>query len=145
MHHWTARVLLAAGILSLAAPAAADGLTKCRMTYDLSGWAVIYKTSKGTGRITCDNGQAANVRISTHGGGATVGTSTVVGGRGVFSGAGDIEELYGTYVEATAHAGAGASSDARAMTKGNVSLSLAGTGQGFNVGVAFGGFTIEPR
>jgi hypothetical protein len=31
------------------------------------------------------------------------------------------------------------------MAKGEVSLSLAGTGQGVNLGVAFGGFTIQPR
>ncbi len=129
----------------LAVPASAGPLTKCRLKYDLKGWAVIYKTSKGTGRITCENGQSANVRISTHGGGATLGTTEVIGGRGRFSGARDIDELYGTYVEVTAHAGAGASSDARAMTKGDVSLSLAGTGRGLNLGVALGAFTIEPR
>ena len=57
----------------------------------------------------------------------------------------DIVDLYGTYVEATAHAGAGGSTDARTMAKGQVNLSLAGTGQGVNLGIAFGGFTIRPR
>ena len=31
------------------------------------------------------------------------------------------------------------------MTKGEVSLALAGTGQGWDLGVAFGNFVIEPR
>jgi hypothetical protein len=69
----------------------------------------------------------------------------VIDGKGKFSSVPDIADLYGTYVEVTVHAGAGGSTDARAMAKGEVSLSLAGTGQGVNLGVAFGGFTIQPR
>jgi hypothetical protein len=137
--------LFLAAAVFLAGPASAGALTKCRLSYDVKGWSVIYKTSKGTGQVTCENGQSASVRISTHGGGATIGTTEVIGGKGAFSGVRDIEEVYGTYVEATAHAGAGASTDARAMTKGDVSLSLVGTGRGLNLGVAVGGFTISPR
>ena len=42
-------------------------------------------------------------------------------------------------------AGAGGSVDARVLVKGNVNLSLAGTGQGINLGIAFGSFRIVPR
>jgi hypothetical protein len=129
----------------LAEPVASAQLTKCQISYDLEGWSVFYKTSKGTGRITCTNGQSADVGLSAHGGGVTFGIFKVTGGKGSFSSVRDIADLYGTYVEATAHAGAGGSTDARAMAKGEVSLSLAGTGQGVNLGVAFGGFTIQPR
>jgi hypothetical protein len=129
----------------LAGPVASAQLTKCRISYDLKGWSVFYKTSKGTGRITCTNGQSANVSLSAHGGGVTFGTFKVIGGKGAFSSVRDIVDLYGTYVEATAHAGAGGSTDARAMAKGEVNLSLVGTGQGVSLGVAFGGFTIQPR
>jgi hypothetical protein len=31
------------------------------------------------------------------------------------------------------------------MTKGEVSLAISGTGEGWDLGVAFGKFTIEPR
>ncbi|CTP85225.1 hypothetical protein XTPLMG730_1059 [Xanthomonas translucens pv. phlei] len=31
------------------------------------------------------------------------------------------------------------------MTKGDISLALAGTGKGWDLGVAVGGFTIERR
>ena len=129
----------------LAGPAASAQLTKCKISYDLKGWSVFYKTSKGTGRITCTNGQSANVGLRAHGGGLTFGKFEVTGGKGTFSSVRDIADLYGTYVEATAHAGAGGSADARVMAKGEVSLSLAGTGQGVNLGIAFGGFTIQPR
>ena len=33
----------------------------------------------------------------------------------------------------------------RVMMKGDVNLSLSGTGQGINLGIAFGRFRIEPR
>jgi hypothetical protein len=141
------RTIFLAGLvlLFLASPAAAGELMKCRMKYDLKGWSVLYKTSKGTGHIKCDNGQAASVNIRTEGGGLTVGKSEVIGGKGTFSGVRDISELYGGYAEATAHAGMGESTDSRVMTKGEVSLALSGTGQGANVGVAFGAFIIERK
>jgi hypothetical protein len=131
--------------LFLAGPVASAQLAKCQISYDLKGWSVFYNTSKGKGRITCSNGQSANVGLSARGGGVTFGRFEVTGGTGTFSSVRDIAELYGTYVEATAHAGAGGSTDARVMSKGEVSLSLAGTGRGVNLGVAFGGFTIQPR
>ena len=50
-------VLLALGASSTASAA----MTQCRLTYDLEGWSAFYKTSKGSGRITCSNGQSARV------------------------------------------------------------------------------------
>ena len=44
-----------------------------------------------------------------------------------------------------AHAGAVRSSKAQAMTKGEVSLALAGTGKGWDVGISFGKFVLEAR
>jgi hypothetical protein len=137
-------VAAVAAALLLCAPAWAE-MTKCRMKYDLDGWSFIYRYGQGSGHITCSNGQAANVLITTNGGGATLGTEKVMGGTGIFSQVSDISQLYGTYVEAGVHAGAGGSADARAMMKGNVNLSLSGVGQGINLGIAFGAFNISPR
>ena len=134
----------ACAALMLAAPPASAEMIKCQLKYDLEGWSVLYKHSTGTGRISCSNGQAADVKIVTHGGGVTFGTQRVIGGSGVFSAVHDIEEIYGSYAEAIAHAGAGGSADARAMTKGRVSLSLVGRGQGLNLGIALGSFRIKP-
>ncbi len=145
MRRFLAIALSMTACVLLAGPVASAQSTKCQISYDLKGWSVFYKTSKGTGRITCTNGQSANVSLSAHGGGVTIGKFKVTDGTGTFSGVLDIAELYGTYAEATAHAGAGGSTDARVMAKGEVSLSLVGTGQGVNLGVAFGGFTIQPR
>ncbi len=145
MQRFLAIALSMTASVLLAGPVASAQSTKCQISYDLKGWSVFYKTSKGAGRITCTNGQSANVSLSAHGGGVTFGKFKVIDGKGSFSGVRDIAELYGTYVEAAAHAGAGGSTDARVMAKGEVSLSLVGTGQGVNLGVSFGGFTIQPR
>jgi hypothetical protein len=145
MVRFASRLLIISAILVLGGATSASAMTKCKMTYDLKGWSVFYKTSRGTGRISCSNGQAANVAIVTHGGGLTFGKSKVTGGTGTFSEVQDISHVFGSYGEATAHAGAGASSDARVMFKDDVSLSLAGTGQGINIGVAFGSFKITRR
>ena len=128
------------GMLAGAVPAAA--LTQCDLTYNLEGWSVFYKAANGRGMIRCDNGQQARVRLETRGGGVTFGSSRIVGGTGHFSQITDIDEIFGDYANAEAHAGFGASSGAQVVTKGTVSLTLTGTGTGVDVGFAFGRFPI---
>src|SRR5262245_47938301 len=72
-------------------------LIDCEMKFNLKGWSAIYKTSKGEGTITCDNGQAAKVTIKAKGGGITFGKSEIVGGTGKFSEVRSIDELFGSY------------------------------------------------
>lgn len=137
---------LSALVLSLAAVASvgadAKNTTVCKMDYTLKGWSAFYKTSSGSGTITCENGQTANVKISAKGGGLTAGKSEVREGHGKFSEVADIKELFGSYANAEAAAGAVKSSEAQALTKGEVSLALAGKGTGVELGVSFGKFTI---
>jgi hypothetical protein len=136
---------LSALLLSLIAVVPAGGsanTTVCSMDYTLKGWSAFYKTSRGSGTISCDNGQTARVKISAGGGGLTVGKSEIREGHGKFSEVGDIKELFGSYATASAAAGAVKSSEAQALTKGEVSLALAGTGTGMEVGVSFGKFKI---
>jgi hypothetical protein len=138
---------------ALAAPALAESgdddkfnpnMTSCEMVYNLSGWSVGYSTSKGEGRITCSNGQKAEVTIVSKAGGLTVGKSKIVGGIGRFTPVQKIDELFGSYAKAEAHAGAGDSAKAAVVTKGEISLTLAGQGQGVDLGVAIGNFVIKP-
>jgi hypothetical protein len=143
MNRWLPRA--AAAALLLATLPAMAGDVVCRMTFDLSGWSVFYKTSSGTGVVTCDNGQRLAVKISTKGGGISFGKSKIENGTGEFSGVDDIRDVLGTYATAEAHAGAVKSCKAQVMTKGEVSLALAGTGKGWAVGFAFGKFVIEAR
>lgn len=134
----------ALALLVAAAPAAA-GDVSCRLDFDMSGWSAFYKTASGTGRVRCDNGQSMAVRIEARGGGLTIGKSEIRGGRGEFSGVDSIRDVLGTYAAAEAHAGVVRSSKAQVMTKGEVSLALAGTGDGVDLGVAFGAFTLQAR
>jgi hypothetical protein len=139
---------LSALLFSLIAVAPAGGTattTICKMDYTLKGWSAFYKSSRGSGTITCDNGQTARAKISATGGGLTAGKSQIRDGHGKFSEVADIKELFGSYASATAAAGAVKSSEAQALTKGEVSLALAGTGTGMEVGVSFGKFTITKR
>ena len=138
-------LLLATLLLSwtLAPAAQATGPVDCALRFNLSGWSIFYKTASGTGTVTCSNGQRASVTIKSKGGGLTVGKSRITGGRGEFSGVRDINDVFGTYATAEAHAGASRSSKAQVMTKGNVSLAMAGKGEGWDLGVAFGKFVIS--
>lgn len=135
------------GVLVLAASvpsARAAGPIECDLHFELSGWSVFYKTASGTGTVTCDDGQSMPVRIRAKGGGLTVGKSRIADGTGDFSGVYNIKDVLGTYASSEAHIGASRSAQAMAMTKGSVSLALAGKGKGWDVGIAFGKFVIEP-
>jgi len=124
------------------ARAAASAETKCHMTFDTSGWAVIYKHINGSGRVTCDNGQSAKVVIHVRGAGLTAGKYSIDNGKGEFTKLKDVSEIYGTYVTAGANAGVVKSAEGLVMTKGQVSLAVSGTGRGFNLGVDVSGFEI---
>lgn len=136
----------AAMLLALASlPASAEPSVKCHLKFTVSGWSFFYKESKGTGTISCSNGQSMGVTIRTVGGGLTVGKSTIDNGHGEFSAVSNISELLGSYASGEAHAGAVKSSHAEVVTKGEVSLALSGTGRGWDLGVAFGKFEIRRR
>lgn len=131
--------------LGLAPAAQAAGNIDCELRYNLSGWSAFYKTSSGTGTITCENGASIPVKITAKGGGLTVGRTTITDGRGRFTGAYALNDLLGTYAAAEVHASASRATDAQAMTKGDISLALAGTGRGWSLGIGFGKFVIERR
>ena len=141
----TFAAFVAATVLCLAARGAKAAEIDCEMRFSTSGWSLFYRTATGTGTITCSNGQRMAVKIRAKGGGLTVGKSTIENGRGEFSGVRDISELLGSYAAAEAHAGAAKSSKAQVMTKGEVNLALAGTGKGWDLGIAFGKFVISRR
>lgn len=119
--------------------------TQCKMQFTMKSWSVFYKSGKGNGTISCDNGQTARVRLRAHGGGLTFGKNKTLDGHGTFSRTADIKDLFGSYAVAEAHGGAGDSGASQALTKGDVSLALTGTGKGVNVGFDFGSFKITKK
>lgn len=138
---WAAGLLAAVSLLPVSAARAGD--ISCKMTFQLSGWSVFYKTAKGTGTVRCSNGQSLQVKLRAKGGGLTFGKTRITDGIGKFSGVSNVRDVLGHYAEAVAHAGAEKSAAAQVLTKGNVSLALSGKGEGWNLGVAFGAFIIE--
>jgi len=135
--------ILFVGLMGACTAVFADADVTCTMSFEMKGWSAFYKTSSGTGTIRCTNGQTASVKLDAKGGGLTFGKSAIENGKGEFSGVKGIEEVFGSYVSAEAHAGAVKSSKASVMTKGEVSLALSGTGRGWDLGVAFGKLTIS--
>ncbi|PYQ49823.1 MAG: hypothetical protein DMF59_12470 [Acidobacteria bacterium] len=134
---------LAMGVAVSAAHA--RGMTECTMKYNLKGWSAFYKTAAGTGTIRCDNGQKANVRLSSRGGGLTAGKTEIRDGMGYFTRVSSIDELFGRYDTASAAAAAGKAASAQALVKDNIRLSLTGRGKGVELGLALGRFTITRR
>jgi hypothetical protein len=116
--------------------------TSCSMEFNLKGWSAIYETASGTGTVKCSNGQTARVSLKSKGGGLTFGKMDVVNDIGKFSEVTDISEVFGEYAVAETDAAMGKSADAQVLTKGYVSLSLAGKGEGVDLGFDFGKFTI---
>jgi hypothetical protein len=135
-----AALLLASMGLPLAAQARD---VSCKMIFQLKGWSIFYKTAKGSGTVTCSNGQSMHVRLRAKGGGLTFGKMAIDHGIGKFTGVDSIADIKGHYANAEAHAGAEKSADAQVVTNGNVSLALSGKGRGWNLGIAFGAFIIE--
>ena len=115
----------------------------CHMKFNLKGWSVFYKTAEGSGRVTCNNGEKANVKIKVTGGGLTFGKMDIRDGNGTFSEVIHINEIFGPYVAAEVHAGAVKSAQASVYTKGEISLALTGTGRGVNIGIDFGKLVIS--
>lgn len=145
----TAALLLCAGAMATlpATPvrAAEAANVKCHLKFSLSGWSILYKHAEGQGVVTCDNGQQAPVKISVVGGGLTAGKFRIDHGTGDITHVRGIDDVFGDYAQAGAEAGVVKSSQAQVLTKGTVSLALAGTGEGVNLGVSVGKFTISRR
>jgi hypothetical protein len=142
----TAITLLCAVALTGLTPTSAQAAgapVKCHLTFSMSGWSAIYQHAEGHGKVSCSNGQRAAVTISVHGGGLTAGKFHV-SGHGDITNVYSIRDVYGSYAQAGASAGAGSSGTAQVLTKGTTSMALSGSGEGVDLGVAVDDFKIEP-
>ena len=134
---------LAAVMVMPRAALANEANLDCKLRFSLTGWSAIYKHAEGSGVVNCENGKSIAVKISAKGGGLTVGKSHIDNGTGKFTDVHKIEDVLGTYAQGDASIGAVKSGTAQVLTKGTVSLALAGAGEGVDIGISFGGFTIE--
>lgn len=131
-----------AGVISNQVEAAGANLD-CNLRFSLSSWSAIYKHSEGSGVVTCENGTSIPVTIEAKGVGLTAGKSEIDGGTGHFSDVHTIEDVLGRYIQGEAHAGMVKSGSAQVLTKGTVSLALAGTGEGIDLGIDVGELTLS--
>jgi len=115
----------------------------CEIKYNLKGWSVFYKTSTGTGVVSCSNGQATNVKLNVKGGGFTFGVFNITEGKGKFSGVKKISDVFGGYFEMGGHAGFIKSVEGRVLPFKSVALSMSGKGTGYNLGWSLGGVRIS--
>jgi hypothetical protein len=154
LEHTLAVLALSAGMGIAAGPPAAaqnderaakqgPGNVSCEMTFTMKGWSAFVTKAEGKGVVTCDNGQRADVVLAITGGGLTFGRTEVEEGKGVFSDVTDISEIFGSYAQAEASAGAVESVSAQALTKGNVSLAVTAKGRGWSLGVSGAKFSVE--
>jgi len=116
----------------------------CKLSFSLHGWSAIYSQAEGKGVVTCKDGSSMPVLISVKGGGLTAGRTQVDHGTGKFTHVRTIDEVLGHYAQGEAHAGAIKSGTAQLLTKGTVSLALVGSGEGIDLGVDVGEFTLKP-
>ena len=136
-------LVAAFGMAIFSAPAAQAAELDCKLTFNLKGWSAIYKHSSGSGVVSCNNGQTMRIKITANGGGLTAGKTRIDNGTGKFSDVHTINDVLGAYVQGEATAAAGKSSTAQVLTKGTVSVALAGTGEGIALGVSVGRFEIS--
>jgi len=139
------RALALAGLLGAAASVAAAGTAElsCKLHYQVKGWSAIVKVANGHGTVTCADGTSKDVLIKLRSVGATVGRSQIDDGVGDFTHVLAIGDVLGTYAQSEAHAGLVKSGSVQVLTKGTVSLALAGAGEGIDLGVTVGELTIE--
>lgn len=140
----TARALVLGGVLSAAAAWSMAGTADlaCKLEYRVKGWSALVKVADGQGTVTCSDGTSRNVTIKLRSVGATVGASQIDNGVGKFTHVLSIDDAIGTYAQSEVHAGLLKSASAQVLTKGTVSLALAGAGEGIDLGVTVGELTI---
>lgn len=132
-----------AGAAAAAPPASTQPDLHCKLAFSLTGWSAIYEHADGRGTVTCANGAAMPVHIRVRGGGLTAGKWRINDGKGTFTDVFKINEVLGSYAQAAASAGVVKSGTAQVLSKGTVSLALAGAGQGINLGISGAKFTIS--
>jgi hypothetical protein len=138
----TGAALLCAGSLGFSPRAAAAADLQCKMKFSMKGWSAIVKKAEGNGIVTCANGESMPVHLEVLGGGLTAGKWQIDDGTGTFSDVHHIREVLGSYAQGEANAAAGKAATAQVLTKGTVSLALAGVGQGIDLGLSGAKFTI---
>lgn len=133
-------------LLAVAVPAAAaakERSLECKLTFSSREWSVLYTSAVGEGMVSCKDGAKLAVSIRAKGVGITAGKWKIDEGKGTFTHVREIEDVLGHYAALGADAGLSKAGSAKVLTKGKVSLALAGKGEGWDIGIAVSEFTID--
>lgn len=147
--HRRATALIGAALLGAAALAvaphvyAAQADLDCKLSFTMKGWSAIVKKAEGHGTVTCENGESMPVDLKVVGGGLTAGKWQINDGTGTFTDVHNIRDVLGDYAQGEANIAAVKAGTAQVLTKGEVSLALAGVGQGVDLGLSGAKFTIS--
>lgn len=140
----TIAIFSLAAALSLSVSAqTADREVSCTLKFSSTQWSVLYERAEGTGTVTCDNGKKMEVDISAKGVGLTAGKWKIEHGTGKFTHVAKLRDVLGTYAALSANVGLIKAGTVQVLTNDKVSLVLAGSGDGFDVGVTISQFKIE--
>lgn len=140
----TIAIFSLAAALSLSVSAqTADREVSCTLKFSSTQWSVLYERAEGTGTVTCDNGKKMEVDISAKGVGLTAGKWKIEHGTGKFTHVAKLRDVLGTYAALSANVGLVKAGTVQVLTNDKVSLVLAGSGDGFDVGVTISQFKIE--
>lgn len=138
-----AALLGAAALVAAPHANAASADLDCKLSFSMQGWSVIVKKAEGHGTVTCENGASMPVNLRVLGGGLTAGKWKIHDGTGTFTDVRHINDVLGNYAQGEASVAAGKAGTAQVLTKGNVSLALAGVGEGVDLGLSGAKFTIS--
>lgn len=140
-----AQFLLASAALVALMPmaSAAERDLDCSLKFSSKQWSALYSSAVGEGVVTCKDGSSMPVAIRAKGIGITAGKWKITDGKGTFTHVARIEDVLGRYLAVSGDVGVAKAGTAQALTKGKVSLVLAGKGEGFDVGIAISGFRIS--
>lgn len=142
----TPMLLVVAALSALSgAAAASDRELDCRLEFTSKEWSALYTSAVGEGTVTCKDGSTLPVAIRAKGVGITAGKWKITEGGGKFTHVAKIEDVLGSYLAVSGDIGVAKSGTAQVLTKGKVSLALAGKGEGFDVGIAVSDFRISKR
>lgn len=137
-------ILALAAALSVSIPArTAEREVACTLKFSATQWSALYEQAEGAGTITCDDGTKMDVDIIAKGLGLTAGKWKISHATGKFTRVSGLREVLGTYAALSANVGLVKAGTVQALTNGKVSLVLAGSGDGFDVGLTISQFKIE--
>lgn len=144
MKIFTLLLMVVASLAALPAPApAAERDLSCKLEFTSREWSAFYDSAVGEGKVTCKDGSSMPVAIRARGIGITAGKWKITDGKGTFTHVARIDDVLGNYLSLGGDIGVAKAGTAKVLTKGKVSLALAGKGEGFDIGIAITGFKIS--